>query len=115
MVLQMFYSHVVNGYGRSVKMAERGGSKTTLSDKDSQHLSDEKGADVVKKIKRDFDECAGIGKSVIEGIKASLLASSANFNKAKYAIPVENPYSKAYYYLEDNQVLAMLEVFDLVI
>ncbi|XP_028409603.1 uncharacterized protein LOC114532323 [Dendronephthya gigantea] len=45
-----------------------------------------------------------IGKSYIESIKASLLASSA-----KYSITLEDPYLKAYKYLEENKVLALLE------
>ena len=60
-----------------------------------------KSAEVVKT----QEDCRRIGKSCIENIKASLLASSA-----KYSITMEDPYLKAYKYLEENKVLALLEV-----
>ena len=53
------------------------------------------------------DDFRRVGKISIENIKASLLASSAS---AKYAASLEDPYMKAYKYLEENKVLALLEV-----
>ncbi|CAB3983506.1 Hypothetical predicted protein [Paramuricea clavata] len=55
------------------------------------------------------DDFRLVGRNYIENIKASLLASSANFNRAKYAATLEDPYMKAYRYLEEHKVLALFE------
>lgn len=70
-------------------------------------LEDELKIDTGLKTKDDFRQ---FGKSYIENVKASLLASSASFNRAQYAATLEDPYRKAYRYLEENKVLALLEV-----
>lgn len=63
----------------------------------------------VLKTQEDFRR---VGKNYTETIKTSLLASSADFNRGiKYtAATLEDPYMKAYRYLEENKVLALLEV-----
>ena len=56
------------------------------------------------------DEFRQFGKNYIANVKASLLSSSASFNRDKCASTFEDPYMKAYRYLEENKVLALLEV-----
>jgi hypothetical protein len=61
------------------------------------------------------EEFRQFGRTYIENIKASLLSSSASFDREKYASTLQDPYMKAYRYLEENNVLALLEVcFNLV-
>ena len=59
------------------------------------------------KTQEDFRQ---FGRNYIENIKASLLTSSASFNSGKDATTLEDPYMKAYRYLEENKVLPLLEV-----
>lgn len=61
----------------------------------------------VRETQNDFRR---VGKKYIESIKASLQASSANFNRVKHDTTLEDPYMKAYRYLEEKNVLALLEV-----
>ena len=95
------------------KMAEEGSSPHTTSIPDSDRTSTEKEASMERKRKYEFEECADLGKLIIESMKASLVASSRNFHRSKYVNHIENPYTKAYQYVEKHQVVAMLEVFDL--
>ena len=60
---------------------------------------------------RTQDDFRRVGKNYTENIKASLLASSADFRRGvRYATTLEDPYMRAYRYLEENKVLALLEV-----
>ena len=57
------------------------------------------------------DDFRRVGKNYTDNIKASLLASSADFKRSiKYAATLKDPYMKAYSYLEEKKVLALLEV-----
>ena len=105
---------------RQINMAENSDEKAkepSISDL-KQNIDDEystAGKTLEKETKdaavlKTQDDFRLVGRNYIENIKASLLASSANFNRAKYAATLEDPYMKAYRYLEEHKVLALFEV-----
>lgn len=65
----------------------------------------------ISKKKVSENDLRQVGKDYIDHIQASLLQSSENLKSCANATVIEDPYMKAYRYLQNNQILSLLEVY----